>query len=79
MFKDYKPSMKQLPKILLAIYLVTLLWLVLFKFSLHPGSVIANYHVRVVNLIPFAGAPTQKIAEQRFYTTCSPLFRLESS
>lgn len=48
--------MKKLPKVLLAVYHLVLLWLLLFKFSMHPGSVIANYHVRVINLIPFAGA-----------------------
>ncbi len=48
--------MKELSKTLLAVYLLVLLWLLLFKFSIHPGSVIENYHVRVVNLIPFAGA-----------------------
>jgi glycopeptide antibiotics resistance protein len=48
--------MKALSKTLLAVYLLVLLWLLLFKFSMHPGSVIANYHVRVINLIPLAGA-----------------------
>jgi glycopeptide antibiotics resistance protein len=47
--------MKALSKTLLAVYLLVLLWLVLFKFSTHPGSVIANYQTRVINLIPFAG------------------------
>jgi len=48
--------MKVLSKTLLAVYLLVLLWLLLFKFSLHFGSVISNYHVRVINLIPFSGA-----------------------
>jgi glycopeptide antibiotics resistance protein len=47
--------MKTLSKTLLAVYLLVLLWLVLFKFSMHPGSVIENYHVRTINLIPFTG------------------------
>lgn len=48
--------MKKLAKTLLAVYLLVLLWLLLFKFSMHLDSVIANYHVRVINLIPFASA-----------------------
>lgn len=48
--------MKVVSKTLLAVYLLVLLWLLLFKFSMHPGSVIANYHIQVINLIPFAGA-----------------------
>src|ERR1700722_14977767 len=48
--------MKALSRTLLALYLLVLLWLLLFKFSSHPGSVIANYHIKVINLIPFAGA-----------------------
>jgi glycopeptide antibiotics resistance protein len=48
--------MKAASKTLLTAYLVVLLWLVLFKFSMHPGSVIADYQIRNVNLIPFAGA-----------------------
>lgn len=38
---------------LLALYLVTLIWLVLFKFSFHISKVL-NYHHRSLNLIPFA-------------------------
>jgi glycopeptide antibiotics resistance protein len=38
----------------LAAYLFVLLWLVLFKFSADPLSVIASYQARSLNLIPFA-------------------------
>lgn len=55
--------MKELSKPLLAVYLFVLLWLVLFKFSMHPGSVIANYHVRVIDLDPFSGVSKDKPTE----------------
>jgi glycopeptide antibiotics resistance protein len=45
---------KSLSKILLALYLLILLWLVLFKLSLDVPSVL-NYQMRSLNLIPFAG------------------------
>jgi glycopeptide antibiotics resistance protein len=38
---------------LLALYIVILIWLVLFKFSLHISHVLAHHH-RSLNLIPFA-------------------------
>ncbi len=38
---------------LLALYLVTLIWLVLFKFTFHISRVL-NYHHRSLNLVPFA-------------------------
>jgi len=37
----------------LALYLVTLIWLVLFKFTFHISRVL-NYHHRSLNLVPFA-------------------------
>jgi glycopeptide antibiotics resistance protein len=43
---------KLLTKALLAVYLLILIWLVLFKFSVHLSLVI--YPTRVLNLIPFA-------------------------
>jgi len=46
---------KSLAKILLALYLLILLWLVLFKFSLNLSSVL-DYQTRSLNLIPFADA-----------------------
>jgi glycopeptide antibiotics resistance protein len=45
---------KSLSKILLALYLLILTWLVLFKFSLDVPSVL-HYQMRSLNLIPFAG------------------------
>jgi glycopeptide antibiotics resistance protein len=36
-------------------YLLFLLWLVLFKLSADPISVLAHYQYRSLNLIPFAG------------------------
>lgn len=48
-------KMKILSRTVLAVYLLVLLWLVLFKFSAHPLTVLSNYHSRSLNLIPFAG------------------------
>jgi glycopeptide antibiotics resistance protein len=36
-----------------ALYLLVIVWLVLFKFSFHPSSILDNHH-RSLNLIPFA-------------------------
>ena len=47
--------MKLLSRTVLTIYLFVLLWLVLFKFSSNPLSVLSNYQTRSLNLIPFAG------------------------
>ena len=44
---------KILPRGLLAIYIVILIWLVLFKFSFNISSVFEHQH-RSLNLIPFA-------------------------
>lgn len=44
-----------LAKTVLTTYLVLLLWLVLFKFSADPLSVLENYQSRSVNLVPLAG------------------------
>lgn len=46
------PRVKSLAKALLAIYLLILIWLVLFKFSVHLSLVV--YPTRILNLIPFA-------------------------
>jgi glycopeptide antibiotics resistance protein len=46
--------MKLLIRTTTAVYLLFLLWLVLFKFSSHPFSVLADYHTRSLNFIPFA-------------------------
>jgi len=45
---------KPLPKALLGLYLLVLLWLVLFKLSL-DFSGIWTYQLRSINLVPFAG------------------------
>ena len=47
--------MKSLSKIVLALYLLFLLWLVLFKFSLNLSSVL-DHQTRSLNLIPFAAS-----------------------
>jgi glycopeptide antibiotics resistance protein len=48
---------KVLSKGMLALYLVILVWLVLFKFSFHL-SIIFEHHRRSINLIPFAASHT---------------------
>jgi glycopeptide antibiotics resistance protein len=45
---------KLLTKSVFVIYLLVLLWLVLFKLSAHPFSVLSNYQTRSLNVIPFA-------------------------
>ena len=45
---------KILSRGLLALYLVILIWLVLFKLQYNILSVLFNYHHRSLNLIPFA-------------------------
>lgn len=47
--------MKQLYKTSLIVYLLFLLWLVLFKVSSDPLSVLTTYQSRSLNLLPFAG------------------------
>jgi len=44
---------KVLSRRLLALYIAVLIWLVLFKFSMHISHIIAHHH-RSLNLIPFA-------------------------
>jgi glycopeptide antibiotics resistance protein len=44
---------KSLPRVLIAAYSAILIWLILFKFSVHLASVL-NYDRRSVNLIPFS-------------------------
>jgi len=50
--------MKAFPKTALALYLLTLLWLLLLKFSVDIPEVLA-IHIRDINMIPFAGAQDQ--------------------
>lgn len=47
--------MKSLSQKVLTLYLLTLLWLVLFKFSFDLGGVLLDHQTRSLNLIPFAG------------------------
>ncbi len=49
-------KMKSLSRAVLVFYLLVLLWLVLFKFSYDISSVIRDYQVRRINLIPFASS-----------------------
>jgi glycopeptide antibiotics resistance protein len=44
---------RTLPRVLFALYLLTLLWLILFKLSYDIPSILANYQTRSLNLIPF--------------------------
>jgi glycopeptide antibiotics resistance protein len=44
---------RTLSRVLLALYLLTLLWLILFKLSYDIPSILANYQTRSLNLIPF--------------------------
>jgi glycopeptide antibiotics resistance protein len=46
--------MKTLSRTVLALYLLTLLWLVLFKFSFDLSGVLLDHQARSLNLIPFA-------------------------
>ncbi len=55
--------MKSLARVLFAVYLVTLAWLVLFKFSIHIASVL-HYGHRSLNLVPFShssGSSSQSV------------------
>ena len=47
--------MKNIYKILFGLYIFTLLWLLLFKFSADVISVVIDHQARSLNLIPFAG------------------------
>lgn len=58
--------MKALARNVLALYLLILLWLVLFKFSSDPLSVLANYHTRSLNVIPFAGVSRSHLHETAY-------------
>jgi glycopeptide antibiotics resistance protein len=46
--------MKTISKVLLALYLIVLLWLVLFKFSFDVSGVLLDHQARSLSLIPFA-------------------------
>jgi glycopeptide antibiotics resistance protein len=55
--------MKTFFKTVLALYLLVLLWLVLFKFSADVVSVILYFQTRSLNLIPFAGNGLSEIRD----------------
>jgi glycopeptide antibiotics resistance protein len=46
-------NVKILSRVLLVLYVLTLLWLILFKLSYDIPSILANYQTRSLNLIPF--------------------------
>jgi glycopeptide antibiotics resistance protein len=46
---------KSLTRILLAIYSIILIWLILFKFSVHISAVL-HYDKRSLNLVPFSNS-----------------------
>jgi glycopeptide antibiotics resistance protein len=46
---------KALSRVLLAVYTAVLLWLILFKFSVHIAAVL-HYDQRSINLVPFSDA-----------------------
>ena len=54
---------KILPRVLFALYLVTLLWLILFKLSYDIPSILVNYQSRSLNLIPFVGLGETGLSE----------------
>lgn len=47
--------MKALARVLLAVYTAVLIWLILFKFSVHIAAVL-HHDQRSVNLVPFSNA-----------------------
>lgn len=55
--------MKSLSKIVLAYYLLVLLWLVLFKFSYEVFAVLSDHQTRSLNLIPFADGSRGSLRE----------------
>jgi len=50
-----RPCVKSPARILFAVYLVILAWLILFKFSIHIASVL-HYDKRSLNFVPFSNA-----------------------
>jgi glycopeptide antibiotics resistance protein len=56
------PHVKSLAKALLALYLLILVWLVLFKFSLDLSPIL-EYQTRSLNVIPFAGLSRNNLRE----------------
>lgn len=54
---------RRLSRVLLTLYLLTLLWLTLFKLSYDIPTVLAAYHTRSVNPIPFVGLGQTGLSE----------------
>ena len=48
--------MKPLHRTIFVAYFITLLWLILFKFSYDIFGVISDYQTRSINLVPLAGS-----------------------
>jgi glycopeptide antibiotics resistance protein len=48
-----RQAVKISARVLLALYVLTLLWLILFKLSYDIPSILANYQTRSLNLVPF--------------------------
>jgi glycopeptide antibiotics resistance protein len=55
--------MKSAPKTLLALYILVLVWLVLFKFSFDLSEVFAH-HIRILDLVPFSGSFRENLPER---------------
>jgi len=55
--------MKTISKAILILYLLTLLWLVLFKFSFDIFGVLLDHQTRGLNLIPFANYSQGNVRE----------------
>jgi glycopeptide antibiotics resistance protein len=53
---------KSLSKALFGVYLLILLWLVLFKLSFNPSSVL-GFQIRSLNLVPFAHTARANLGE----------------
>lgn len=55
--------MKTLPKITISLYLLVLVWLVLFKFSVDLPAALTDNNMRILNLVPFADYSSGNIKE----------------
>ena len=60
--RDIGVQMKLLPKATLALYLLILLWLILFKLSFDLPSVL-DHQARSFNIVPFAGFTQDSLRE----------------
>ena len=55
--------MNFLPKAVFILYLVTLLWLILFKFSFDIPSVLLDFQSRNLNIVPFLGNDLREMVD----------------